>query len=94
MSTASHRRLPGPTIAVIEMEIAEITKHLERWRQGSRRGLCQRIFFRAIRLRRRIQLRGLDYVPEMIEQARDAASLQCKTNWSARLSLMSAISRN
>jgi ubiquinone/menaquinone biosynthesis C-methylase UbiE len=55
---------------VIEMEIAEIAKHLKDGDRvldvGCANGYSSVQFARA----RRIQLRGLDYVPEMIEQAR------------------------
>lgn len=55
---------------VIEMEISEITKHLTDGDKvldvGCANGYSSMQFARG----RRVQLRGLDYVPEMIEQAR------------------------
>ena len=55
---------------VIEMEITEITKHLADGDRvldvGCANGYSSVRFARS----RRIQLRGLDYVPEMIEQAK------------------------
>jgi len=59
---------------VIEMEIAEITKHLDDGDRvldvGCANGYSSVQFASA----RRIRLRGLDYVPKMIEQARERLS--------------------
>ena len=59
---------------VIEMETAEITKHLDDGDRvldvGCANGYSSVQFASA----RRIRLRGLDYVPKMIEQARERLS--------------------
>jgi ubiquinone/menaquinone biosynthesis C-methylase UbiE len=56
---------------VIEMEIAEITKHLTDGDQVLDAGCANGYSSVQFACARRIRLRGLDYVPKMIAQARD-----------------------
>ncbi|HKI25783.1 MAG TPA: class I SAM-dependent methyltransferase [Candidatus Sulfotelmatobacter sp.] len=58
-------------IRVIEMEIAEITKHLSDGDRVLDAGCANGFSSVEFACARRVMLRGVDYVPRMIEQARD-----------------------
>ena len=56
--------------SVIEMEIREITQRLDQWDHVLDAGCANGYSSLQFACARRMQLRGLDYIPEMIEQAK------------------------
>ena len=70
---SEHRQSPAASwsdVRVIEMEIAEITRHLDDGDQVLDVGCANGFSSVQFASRRKIRLRGLDYVPAMIDEAR------------------------